>query len=119
MNSGEKTTASSSANAAPTPPTAPSLNLDDVVFTLFRHKWLILAFVCLGLAAMEVARVRRPPLYESHAKLMVRYVVDTKAVNPANPNTSIEQDLSQNVINSEMEILDSLDVAARAADKVG
>jgi len=51
--------------------------LDDVLFTLFRHKWLILAFVCLGVVALGRAFSAAPP-YVSYAKLMVHYVVETR-----------------------------------------
>ena len=51
---------------------------DDAIFTLFRHKWLILAFVCLGVAGAVAVRFVKPPLYVSKAKLMVNYVLNTR-----------------------------------------
>ena len=44
-------------------PAAGGLGMDDVFFTLFRHKLLILAFVCLGVIAAVVVRIVKPPLY--------------------------------------------------------
>lgn len=103
------------------PPAASGLGVDDVFWTLFRHKWLILTFVCLGVVAAVVVRFVKPPLYESKAKLNVPYVVDTKAVNTANPETQIISTGSGglSVIESEIEILKSLDVCERVADSVG
>ena len=57
------------------------MNLDDVLFILFRHKWKILFCAALGIAAAASAYLFKPRLYESEAKLMVRYVVDRSAVD--------------------------------------
>src|SRR5208337_4685026 len=86
---------------------------DDAIYTLFRHKWLILAFVCLGLAGAVAVRFMRPPLYVSQAKLMVHYVVDSRAATTANSEGQNVHSLdvsALNIINSEIEILTSLDV---------
>ena len=45
--------------------------LDDVLYTLFRHKWLIVGCTCLGLCAAAGVRVLRPAPYTSTAKVMV------------------------------------------------
>jgi len=102
-------------------PTAGGLGVDDVFFTLFRHKWLILTFVGLGLVAAGVVRFVKPPLYQSKAKLSVPYVVDTKAVNTADPETQIISTGSGGlaVIEQEIEILKSLDVCVAVADSIG
>jgi polysaccharide biosynthesis transport protein len=97
-------------------------NLDDAVFTLFRHKWLILGFVCLGVAGAIGARLVRPPLYVSKAKLMVHYVLDSREATSSNPEGQRVQTLdagAQNIINDEIEILTSRDVAVRVADIIG
>jgi uncharacterized protein involved in exopolysaccharide biosynthesis/Mrp family chromosome partitioning ATPase len=95
---------------------------DDAIFTLFRHKWLILAFVCLGLAGAVVVRFVKPPLYVSKAKLMVNYVLNTREMTPATPDSPHAQQIdagAQSIINAEIEILTSLDVAKRVADTIG
>ena len=51
------------ANGHHAPPAG--FGVDDAIFTLFRHKWLILAFVCLGLVGAVAVRFVRPPLYVS------------------------------------------------------
>lgn len=102
-------------------PVGGGLGVDDVFFTLFRHKWLIASFVCLGLVAATAVRFIKPPLYQSKAKLNVPYIVDTKAVNTANPETQVISTGSGGlaVIEAEIEILRSLDVCAVVAESVG
>jgi polysaccharide biosynthesis transport protein len=97
------------------------LSLDDIYFTIFRHKWLILGCLLLGICAAAVVRVIRPPLYESKAKLMVLYVVNATGVNLKNPGEEVRQLDAGGMaaINAEIEILTSLDVAAQAADAIG
>ena len=93
---------------------------DDVYFTLFRHKWLILGFCCLGVIGAVTVRVLRPPLYMSQAKLMVQNVA-TLTVKPAGDEQHIQQidQGAQSTIAAEVDILTSGDVATRAAAEVG
>jgi polysaccharide biosynthesis transport protein len=96
--------------------------VDDAVFTLFRHKWLILAFVCLGLAGAVAVRFMRPPSYVSEARLMVHYVLNTRDMIPTTPDSPRAQPLdfrAENIINAEIEIITSLDVGKCVADKIG
>lgn len=99
----------------------PGLTLDDVYFTLFRHKWLIFSFICLGLVGAAAVRAIKPPLYVSTAELMVKYVVDSRAVNPQDPSEQIRNTdpFGQNIINTEVAIVKSLDVATNVAEIVG
>ena len=100
----------------------PGFTADDAIFTLFRHKWLILAFVCLGLAGAVAVRFVKPPLYVSKAKLMVNFVLNTKDVTPATPDGPHAVPLdagAQSILSAEVEILTSLDVAASVADTIG
>ena len=83
-------------------------NADDAIYTLFRHKWLIVAFMCLGVAGAVAVRFVRPPLYASEAKLMVHYVVDSRAATTASSEGQSVHTLdvsALNIINSEIEIL--------------
>ena len=95
---------------------------DDAIFTVFRHKWLILGFVCLGVVGAVAVRFVRPPLYVSKAKLMVHYVVDSRAATTASSEGQNVQSVdvgAQNIINSEIEILTSLDVAKSGGGQGG
>jgi polysaccharide biosynthesis transport protein len=92
---------------------------NDILFILFRHKWKIILCAALGMIGAAGIYFLLPPLYESRAKLIVRYVVDTSAVD--NIDSTIKTPGSQNesLINSEVEILTSQDVAMQVTDAVG
>jgi len=95
---------------------AAGISADDICFTLFRHKWLILGFVCLGLVAAAFVRITHPPKYASRAELMVKFVVDRQAANPmTGEGIKVSTENSQNIMTTEIEMLRSLDVATNAA----
>ena len=93
----------------------------DIYFVVFRHKWKIILLTLLGVAAATVFYFARQPLWQSQAKVFIRYVTDSRGLNPAENNRSVVSllDMSQNVMNSEMEILTSLDLAAKVATNFG
>jgi uncharacterized protein involved in exopolysaccharide biosynthesis/Mrp family chromosome partitioning ATPase len=100
--------------------TQPSLNLDEILFILFRHKWKILLCTALGVAAAAKVYLDYQPVYESEAKLMLRYVVDRSIVDsldsqPKTPGSSYGDSL----VNSELEILTSWDLAEQVAEAIG
>ena len=97
-----------------------SLNLDEVLFILFRHKWKILLCAAIGVALAAYTYVSYQPLYESEAKLMLRYVVDRSTVDsldsqPKTPGTLYGDSL----VNAEVEILTSWDLAEQVASAIG
>src|ERR1039457_3757507 len=93
----------------------------DIYFVVFRHKWKIIILTLLGLAAAAVFYFTGQPLYQSEAKIFIRYVTDSHSLNPSDTNTRVTSlsDLNQNVMNSEMEILTSFDLAAKVATNFG
>ena len=93
-----------------------SMNLDDILFILFRHKWKILLCAALGLAAAAGAYFFKQRVYESEAKLMVRYVVDRSAVDVIDSEPK-KGDVA--LINSEVQILTSWDLAMQVASAIG
>ncbi len=102
---------------------APSsgLALGDVLYTLFRHKYLILGSLVLGTIAAVVVRFVKPPNYESTAQIYIPYVIDLKAVNTADPNvpiasTGVGGDV---VMGTQVEILRSFDTALDVVDAIG
>lgn len=99
-----------------------SLNLNDILFIFFRHKWRILLCAGVGLAAAAAVYFLFPPLYESEAKLLVRYVVERSTVDKLEaPIKTPGSQQNDNLINSEVEILTSSDVTLPMAsfmDKV-
>ena len=100
-------------------PSHDALNTKDALFAVFKHKLLILSCALLGLVASILFYLFYPPLYESQAKLLVRYVVERSAVDPVDKNTDASFRTSDNVIGSEVEILTSWDLAMQVAEAIG
>src|SRR5436190_8645192 len=100
--------------------TTSGLSQEDVYFTLFRHKWLILGFCCLGVAGAVAVRVLRPPLYMSVAKLMVQNVTVRDKQAPGEEGHMLNTQMgAASTIANEVDILASGDVSMRAAEAVG
>src|SRR5713101_1060875 len=98
-----------------------SLNRNDILFALFKHKRKILVCAVAGLVAAATVYFFYPPVYESQAKLLVRYVVERSAVDPID-NTRGSAGLgqaSENILGSEAEILTSWDLAVQTAEAIG
>jgi polysaccharide biosynthesis transport protein len=97
-----------------------SLNFHDMVFILFRHKWLIFLFGLAGLGAAVWVYFVLPRYYEAQTKLLVRYVVDKSAVDsPDDPQLKTPGSQSENLVNSEVQLLTTLDLAMDVAQAVG
>lgn len=105
------------------PVAAPGLTLDDIYHVLFRHKWKILIIWAIGIAAAAFIWKTTPVFYKSDSKIQVQYVVENKA--PALPGASGDANLrsadpsGEGIINSELQILTSYDLALDVADMVG
>src|SRR5437868_5478448 len=91
----------------------PSVSKNDVLYALFKHKKKILLGTILGLAAAVAVYFFYPAVYESDAKLLVRYLVERSTVDtvdsPRNPGGYAPA--TDSVIGSEIEILNSWDLA--------
>ena len=89
--------------------------MGDVFFAVFKHKWKILVATLIGFLAAFAVLTFYAPVYESHAKLLVRYVLERTPIDPdAGSGKS-----SDNVIGSEVEILTSWDLAMQVAEAIG
>ena len=95
--------------------------MGDIYFTLFRQKWKILLFSASGILAALALFLFRPPLYESKTKLDILYVVEGKSFNPPGngENTVSLNERGNSIIQTEMEILQSLDVVMEAVQTIG
>jgi uncharacterized protein involved in exopolysaccharide biosynthesis/Mrp family chromosome partitioning ATPase len=91
----------------------------DVLYALFRHKWKILIVSSIGFVAAALLPFVIPRLYQSEAKLFVKYVVESKSPGQVGSASLVTSDEGANAINTEMEILTSLDLAQQVADTVG
>jgi succinoglycan biosynthesis transport protein ExoP len=95
------------------------LNFHDILFVLFRHKWKILLCTLVGVAAAAAVYFLLPPVYQSEAKLFVRYVVDKSAIDGLDSQIKTPNPQTDTVINSEVEILTSSDLARQVVEAVG
>jgi len=96
------------------------MSLPDIYHVLFRHQWKILCCSAAGLVAAACILVVKPPLYTSAAKLYVRYVEDVKLPNgPGDSQVKMPDARGENILNSEVEILTSLDIAKEVVAAVG
>jgi uncharacterized protein involved in exopolysaccharide biosynthesis/Mrp family chromosome partitioning ATPase len=92
----------------------PGLNAQDILYVLFRHKWKILVIAAIGIGAAAVLFLRYPAVYESQAKLLVRYVVDRSGIDQIDSSAP-----SASLFNSQVEILTSWDLAIQVAKAIG
>src|SRR5438045_7894765 len=82
-------------------PEAPhaSLNRNDILIALFKHKKKIALAAAVGLLAAAAVYILYPPVYESKAKLLVRYLVERSTVdaidNPTNSMGRSEEHTSE------------------------
>jgi polysaccharide biosynthesis transport protein len=101
-------------NLQQTPPSG--LGVGDIAYVLFKHKWKLIVISLLGLIAAAVYYFRAPALWRSQAKLMVRYVVERSAVDQVQNTTSLSAGQgAEAVMQSELEILNSWDLAEKVA----
>ena len=93
----------------------------DIYFVLFRHKWKIIILTLLGLAGGAGFFFTQKPTYQSDAEVFIRYVSDTSPVSPTENNSRTVSQIDQGptVINSEIAMLRSLDLAKQVATNVG
>ena len=84
----------------------------DVYYILFRHKWIVVILSLLAIIAAVLMRVLWPVPYVSQAELLIKYVEETKPPEQANAESRVSTpDIhGDNIINSEIEILTSLDL---------
>ena len=98
-----------------------AMSLGDIYFILFRHKWMILFFSFSGImGAILLLFVIKPPQYQSEALLSIRYIVEGKSLNPPSDeqNTRSLNERSDSIINTEITILHSLDLAQQVVQAV-
>ncbi|MEI6605393.1 MAG: Wzz/FepE/Etk N-terminal domain-containing protein [Verrucomicrobiota bacterium] len=114
---------------APSPPTNSrpqrrshsSLNVYDVLFVIFKHKWKIIILSILGLAGAGAILFwnLHSPNYETEAKLLVRYVLERSAVDPYEAKVDASGAHGTSVMDAELEIIKSADLATEVAAKIG
>jgi len=102
-------------------PEAPnsSLDINSVLFALFQHKKKVVLCTAVGLLAAVAFYYFYPPVYESQAKLLVRYVLERSAVDSIDGASGPSNRMDAAVIGAEVEILTSWDLAVQVAQALG
>lgn len=100
----------------PKSPGAGGFKIHDVLYVVFKHKRKIIAFTLLGalIAAVFGYRSLVAPSFETQAKLLIRYVVERNTSDPEGPDRVVDA-----AITTEIEILQSLDLAIDTARRFG
>jgi uncharacterized protein involved in exopolysaccharide biosynthesis/Mrp family chromosome partitioning ATPase len=98
------------------------ITLGDIYYILFRHKWKIAIITTLGLIAAMIVPVVWPRSYTSEAELLIKYVLDSRV--PTGPEghssrVTLPDEAGRNIINTELHILTSLDLAQEVATNIG
>ena len=109
------------ATEAPTE-AAYALSVGDIYYILFKHKCKILVFSAVGLIAAALAYKLWPnTTYSSEAKLFVRYIKEspTPIAEAEDAEIKSTDQRGETVINGEVEILSSMDLAKQVAIAVG
>lgn len=95
-------------------------SLHDILYVLFRHKGKIVTLGVIGLAAAASVYLLRTPLFESQAKLLVPYVLDTNVLGETKSQvTSSSGAAGRSVLNVEVDLITSWDLAESVVGEVG
>jgi polysaccharide biosynthesis transport protein len=104
-------------------PEPSNFNLRNILFAIFKWKRIILGFALLGIVAAAGIYFFYPAVYESDARLLVRYVLERSGVDPVDAisgggksGTGINSD---GVIGAEVSILTSWDLSVQVAEALG
>src|SRR5436853_3860299 len=107
-----------------TEPQSSNLNLRDIPIALFKWKRFILAFGLVGILAAVGVYFFYPAVYESDARLLVRYVLERSGYDPVDAlqgqGTRGGSGLTIDaVIAAEVSILTSWDLSVQVAEALG
>lgn len=92
--------------------------LGDVYFAIFRHKWKIIIICLASVVAAAVVYLLNPPIYQSEAQLFIRYITDIRPVIAQVDNSTLNS-VGGGVMNAEISILQSFDLAKQVAATIG
>src|SRR6266550_4357229 len=101
-----------------------NFNLSNILFALFKWKRTILGFTIFGIIAAAGVYFFYPTVYESDARLLVRYVLERSGYDPvdaisgqgARSGTGLTTDA---VMAAEVSILTSWDLSVQVAEALG
>jgi len=96
------------------PASSHTVHWRDVVYALFRRKWMILGFGFLGILGALMLKVKEEPLYQSEAALWVLYVADPLLGDLA-PSRGQADTRGATMLNNETVVLKSYELSLMAA----
>lgn len=101
--------------------TAPKGGFDvqDIIYVLFRHKWMILLLSSLGFGSAAALFLNQEPIYTSQSKLWVESVFVRGSGDPYQTQASPGAGSMDSKIRTEIEILMSVDLAKKVAETIG
>lgn len=101
----------------------PGMNLGDILYIIFRHKGKIALLCALGFAGAFCAWLFIPRVYESEAKLYVRYVLESQTpsqtTDPNDPRVQRPETRADTIMNTELQVLNNFSVAQDVARAIG
>lgn len=97
----------------------PGFGLPDLFESLLRHWRIILICGVAGMGAAVATFFLAPSTYQSQAKLLVRYLLERGGIDPEMKSQVQGTSYTASVINDEIEILTSWDLARKVAQAVG
>ena len=98
------------------------LSLGDIYYIAFRHKRKIILISALGILFGLALPLVYPRTYQSEAKLLIKYVLDNRLPSEPGgnePRATLPDAAGRNIINTELQILTSMDVAEEVATNIG
>lgn len=97
------------------------MTVGDIYYVVFRHKWKIIILSVAGLLAAAAVHFLKPPPYQSQAELLIQYVPEATSLSLVGNDQKVMMPDSRgdDIINSEIQILTSLDLAEEAATNIG
>jgi len=107
-------------NNRPVEPSA-GISLGDIYYIIFRHKWKIIVLSLAGFVVAAGIHHFQPPPYQSQAELLIKYVPEATqpALTGGNQNVVVPGAGEDDVINAEIQILTSMDLAEEVVTNLG
>ncbi|RYD31740.1 MAG: hypothetical protein EOP86_17245 [Verrucomicrobiaceae bacterium] len=95
------------------------VGLKDMLVIFFRHKKKIIFLTLLGLAGGVSVYFQKPIIYQSQAKLLVKYVLSRNALDAYESEVGMTGRYMKATLDAELQILTSWDIFTKVAEIVG
>src|SRR5437899_9052648 len=104
-----------------TEPEHSNLNLNNILFAIFKWKRTIIGFTLFGILAAAAVYFFYPTVYESDARLLVRYVLERSGYDPVDAVSGQRGSglTTDAIIAAEVSIRTSWDLSVQVAEALG